>query len=360
MVEQRRIVAVLEGSLERIRQGVGGLERTLLQIDHLRSSLLSAVCFGRVGRWADAPRVTFLHDRVSVDGDVPGIPLEWHWCRLGEIADVVGGVTKDGKKKSDPDLPEVPYLRVANVQRGYLDLAKISTIRVPAAKARALTLQPGDVLLNEGGDRDKLGRGWVWDGQIDGCIHQNHVFRVRLYDGILHPKLLAWHANEFGQGWCEKNGRQSVNLASISLSQIKRLPVPIPPVEAQADLVSAAEEWLSVLDTGERLVRGGLAKATVLRKALLAEAFTGRLVAQDPADESASVLLERIRAERAGAVKAPRRRPRKLPAQEGQSAAAVGTASRPMGEWASVEAVVSAPMLPLDDVAIDNDKDVLG
>lgn len=176
------------------------------------------------------------------------VPESWVWATLGEIAEVVGGVTKDSKKQSDPSLPEVPYLRVANVQRGYLDLSEISKIRVPQSTVTKLRLQSGDVLLNEGGDRDKLGRGWIWQGQIPDCIHQNHVFRARLA-GTLHPKLLAWYANGLAQEWFERNASQSVNLASISLSTIKRLPVPLPPVEEQRRIVVALEEHLSRLDS---------------------------------------------------------------------------------------------------------------
>lgn len=177
------------------------------------------------------------------------IPNGWTWAPLGEIADVVGGVTKDTKKQSDPALPLVPYLRVANVQRGRIDLSSVAEIRVPEATAKRLQLRPGDVLLNEGGDRDKLGRGWVWEGQIPDCIHQNHVFRARIRDQVLHPKLLAWFANECAKGWFEKYGRQTTNLASISLSQIKQLPVPVPPASAQNRLVDLLEDHLSRLDS---------------------------------------------------------------------------------------------------------------
>jgi type I restriction enzyme S subunit len=175
------------------------------------------------------------------------IPDGWTWAPLGEIADVVGGVTKDTKKQSDPALPLVPYLRVANVQRGHIDLTSVAEIRVPEATAKRLRLQPGDVLLNEGGDRDKLGRGWVWEGQIPYCIHQNHVFRARIRNGILHPKLLAWFANECAKEWFEKHGRQTTNLASISLSTIRQLPVPIPPAGKQKEIVDLVEVNLSHL-----------------------------------------------------------------------------------------------------------------
>jgi type I restriction enzyme S subunit len=158
----------------------------------------------------------------------------------------------------------MPYLRVANVQRGYLDLANIAAIRVSAEKAKHLELRPGDVLLNEGGDRDKLGRGWIWEGQIEGCIHQNHVFRARIYDNILHPKLLAWHANSFGRQWFQDNGTQSVNLASISLSTIKSFPVPVPPLAEQRRIVAALDYHVSRLDHGRSLLACAAKKATAL------------------------------------------------------------------------------------------------
>ena len=175
-------------------------------------------------------------------------PDSWAWTTLGEIADVVGGVTKDAKKQSDPNLPLVPYLRVANVQRGRLDLTTVTEIRVPEATAERLQLLPGDVLLNEGGDRDKLGRGWVWNGEVPNCIHQNHVFRARVIDGVLDPRLLAWFANECAQAWFETNGKQTTNLASISLSRIKELPLPIPPLAEQQRIVTILNDRLAEVD----------------------------------------------------------------------------------------------------------------
>ncbi|WP_433501672.1 restriction endonuclease subunit S [Sphaerimonospora sp. CA-214678] len=200
------------------------------------------------------------------------VPDSWAWATLGEIAEVVGGVTKDTKKQSDPALPLVPYLRVANVQRGRLDLGSVAEIRVPEATAERLRLQSGDVLLNEGGDRDKLGRGWVWEGQIPECIHQNHVFRARLYGDVLHPKLLAWFANECAQEWFEANGKQTTNLASISLSVIKQLPVPIPPYTEQQRIVTALDGHLSRLDLVDRVIDSSLQKLKLLTKRILVEA----------------------------------------------------------------------------------------
>lgn len=161
---------------------------------------------------------------------------------LGTVADVVGGATKDGKKEGGDDMVEVPYLRVANVQRGHLVLDEMKTIRLSRLKAAALKLVPGDVLLNEGGDRDKLGRGWVWEGQVPDCVHQNHVFRARVNDsGVFDPKFISMWANTFGQRWFFENGGQTSGIASISLSTLKRFPVPSASIEEQRRVVHVAD-----------------------------------------------------------------------------------------------------------------------
>ena len=211
------------------------------------------------------------------DGTLPALPRDWRWHRLHELADVVGGVTKDAKKQADATLEEVPYLRVANVQRGRLDLSTVTTIRVPARTVSHLRLQPGDVLLNEGGDRDKLGRGWVWEAQIAECIHQNHVFRARVRDQLIDPYLLSWAANTYGGRWCERNGRQSVNLASISLSKIRMMPVPVPPIGAQAGVIERIREAADAASSIDAEVTSTVRRGALLRRALLSSAFSGRL-----------------------------------------------------------------------------------
>ena len=162
--EQRRIVAILDDHLSRLDAAEALLQKSSVRLRGLgeaimRSDLLGATHVGE----RHPPNLPVVGTN---DGALADLPAGWRWTRLGELADVVGGVTKDSKRQSDPSFVEVPYLRVANVQRGRLDLSKISTIRVPPAKAAALRLLPGDVLLNEGGDRDKLGRGWVWDARV--------------------------------------------------------------------------------------------------------------------------------------------------------------------------------------------------
>ncbi len=176
------------------------------------------------------------------------------WVKLGEIAEVVGGVTKDTKRQTDPSYVEVPYLRVANVQRGYLDLGVVTTIRVPASTVEKLRLEPDDILFNEGGDRDKLGRGWVWEGQVPDCIHQNHVFRARLRTDEFDPKFVSMHGNTFGRTWFETMGKQTTNLASVSLTTLKAFPIPKIPIDEQRRLVTQVEAQTTQIVAFERIV----------------------------------------------------------------------------------------------------------
>jgi type I restriction enzyme S subunit len=104
-----------------------------------------------------------------------GRPRHWTMRRVDEVADVGSGVTL-GKGVSGFKSVELPYPRVANVQDGSLDLSTIKTVRVRVDEVESYRLEPGDVLMTEGGDIDKLGRGTIWEGQIPDCLHQNHIF----------------------------------------------------------------------------------------------------------------------------------------------------------------------------------------
>lgn len=279
--EQERIVAAIEEHLSRLDAAEAALGSARRRLAHHDSALTAAL--------------------MADHG--------WSWTTLGEIAVLKGGVTKDAKRQANPSFVEVPYLRVANVQRGHLDLREVTYIRVDPEKAKALRLEHGDVLFNEGGDRDKLGRGWVWEGQIEDCIHQNHVFRGRICVDDVDPYFVSIHANAWGRAWFEENGRQTTNLASISLSTLKRLPVPMPPIDEQRSIVTQLAEARTLRIRLSKQLETAGRRAAALRRSIMAAAFSGRLVPQDPDDEPASVLLERIRAERAAVT--PTKRTRK-------------------------------------------------
>ena len=165
------------------------------------------------------------------------IPREWAVRNLGSMARIVSGVTL-GSKESGSGGVEVPYLRVANVQDGYLDLTEIKTVRITRKELEQLRLQVGDVLMNEGGDFDKLGRGAVWSGEIEDCVHQNHVFRVRTDSSSLLPHFLAFYSeSSFGKKYFLVSSKQSTNLASINSTQLNAYPIALPSRDEQQVIV---------------------------------------------------------------------------------------------------------------------------
>ena len=163
--------------------------------------------------------------------------------RLDGIADVTSGVTK-GKKYAGISLVEVPYVRVANVQDGYLDLSEIKTILVTRDEAKKYALKYGDLLLTEGGDPDKLGRGTIWRDEVDNAIHQNHIFKVRLKNTLeVNPYYLsALMGSAYGKRYFFKSAKQTTGIASINSTQLKSFPAIIPLIDLQNQFAAIVEK----------------------------------------------------------------------------------------------------------------------
>ena len=226
---------------------------------------------------------------------LPELPKEWAWASLEMIGEIGSGISVN-KNREVKNAIESPYLRVANVLRGSFDLDEIKTIRIERERTAKYLLEEGDILFTEGGDRDKLGRGWVWEGQIPNCVHQNHVFRTRLIDqSLVYARLVSYWGNTFGQNFFLTHGKQTTNLASISQSVLRKLPVPIPPIAEQSEIIQEVERRLSAADQLVLTLQQQLLRSRLTRQSLMLDAFAGRLVSQDSSDEPASALLERIR-----------------------------------------------------------------
>ena len=229
---------------------------------------------------------------------LPSLPNGWCWTTLETIADIEGGITKDRNRRATDAAREVPYLRVANVQRGFLDLDEIKTILAEESEIQSLRLQKDDILFTEGGDRDKLGRGWVWNNEVSECIHQNHIFRARPRSSDISAKFISYHGNFFGQQWFTTTGKQTTNLASINKGVLRRFPVPAAPVNEQRRIVAKIDELFSDLDAGVAALERAKAKLKRYRAAVLKAAVEGKLTeewrAKHPPKETASQLLERI------------------------------------------------------------------
>lgn len=227
------------------------------------------------------------------------LPEGWRWTVLGRIASLRGGITKGKKRRSGDSVRAVPYLRVANVQRGYLQLDDVRYIDATDEEIEQFKLLPGDILFNEGGDRDKVGRGWIWRGEIEECIHQNHIFRARLYAKGVEPEFLSLFGNSLGKSYFWARSKQTTNLASINISNLSMLPVPIPPAAEQQEIVRVVNEGLKYIRSVTATCEAITKQARNLDREIFRSALTGRLVPQNYEDEPADVLLSAIAVHRA-------------------------------------------------------------
>lgn len=276
VVEQRRIVSLLEEYLTRIDATTIRTNSALGQADVLSRILTARAGYGALAETAqvpaDLPRVV-----GAGDGTLPNLPERWRWTRLHNIAEVIRGITPARAQELNPTDADVSCLRVANVQRGRLDLDDIRTIRLPRSRADAARLRAGDVLLTGGGSIDSLGRAWIWEDQLSRCVPHSHLIRVRITAHQLHPVLLAWHANGLGRQWCHRNATHSVGTASISLAKIRLMPVPVAPVDEQHHLVAVVQAHTAAVNAACAAAERALEVAGRLRRNLLERAFTGHL-----------------------------------------------------------------------------------
>lgn len=171
--------------------------------------------------------------------EIGPVPESWEVVPLSECAVVQTGIAK-GRKVNAEEAVEVPYLRVANVQDGYLDLSEMKTITIRKNEQQRFALQDGDVVLTEGGDFDKLGRGFIWHGQIENCVHQNHVFAVRPDKAQISSEFFAYQSQSpYGKSYFLSVAHKTTNLACINTTKLKVFPVLLPPQDQQADIVEA-------------------------------------------------------------------------------------------------------------------------
>ena len=270
--EQQRIVDELNRRLSHVSAAATGLRAALTRLAGTRRSILNAVATGGL---------------LHLDSD------EWTETPTADVAEVKGGIQKQPKRA--PVKNKRPFLRVANVGRGQLDLAEIHEIEVFNDEASTYALERGDLLVVEGnGSVDQIGRAAMWDGSIPECVHQNHLIRVRP-GSMLNPEFLAliWNApTTIDQ--LKAVASSTSGLHTLSTGKVKSVLLKIPDISIQERLVLEAERRLSLVSAAERSVAASQRRAEDLRRSLLVAALSGNLVHQDPDEESAEVLLERL------------------------------------------------------------------
>lgn len=266
--EQRRIADFLDRACKAVDEAIAKKHEQISTLDGVKRDAIQVAVTRGVTKKPPVLRAT---DNTWI----AEVPEKWLLVSLKRVADIHSGLTLG--KEYDGPLVERPYLRVANVQDGHLDLTEVTTIEVPPAVAHRLTLRVGDVLMTEGGDLDKLGRGTLWNGEVPDCLHQNHIFAVRCFAHKLVPAFLAYlTASQYGRDYFEATGKKTTNLAATNSTKVGQFPIPLPPLAEQRAICAHLDATLGHLRQVAECIQGQIDVLTDYRKSLIQEYVTGQ------------------------------------------------------------------------------------
>ncbi|MEW8147596.1 MAG: restriction endonuclease subunit S, partial [Candidatus Thiodiazotropha endolucinida] len=204
------------------------------------------------------------------------LPTEWIWVYLGQLGEVIGGLTKN-KKREQFEL-QLPYLRVANVYANELRLDDVTMIGVQESELERVLLEKGDLLVVEGnGSPEQIGRLAIWDGSIEPCVHQNHLIKVRLQEKNSGNYLMYWLSSLGGRDAILQVASSTSGLYTLSISKVSGLPIPLPPIKEQVKIHNIVSLKLSSIEYLENEINDQLLKAERNKQSILASAFSGNL-----------------------------------------------------------------------------------
>ena len=299
--EQERIVAAIEEQLSRLDTSAATLERIRQNLKRLRSAVLLAAVQGTlVAQCADdepaaeaitrvKARTRFRGTQEPLDSSMGPLPPGWAWARVGKLAArVTVGHVGPTKGKYVPE--GVPFLRSQNVRADYFDPSGLVYISPHFHRALAKSvLSPGDVVIVRSG----VNRGMA-------CVVPEFLGEANCADLVIvqrpegiHPRFLSFFINSLAQRYV-RSEQVGVAIPHFNTQSLSALPVPVPPVNEQFRIVEEADRILSSTESLAEIVNRQVARSSTLRSGVLATAFSGSLVPQDPTDEPASNLLERI------------------------------------------------------------------
>lgn len=295
--EQRRIVRRIEELTARAQGAKTELALVPPLVERLRAAVLAAAFSGRLTeRWRVANSRSI---SCGVNSTGPyALPPTWEWRSLGSLGEIKGGLQKQPFRT--PVSNHYPYLRVANVLWGRLDLSELKRMELLPGELEKLALRSGDLLIVEGnGSASEIGRMAVWDGSVPDCVHQNHIIRVRLKSYVLPGIVSAYWSSPVGRLAVLRQAKTTTGLHTLSKAKLASLLVPVPPMDEQLEVERVTTRLFEQISSIYSVVEEQLQRGAKIESAILSKAFRGELVPQDPNDEPASVLLERLRAQKA-------------------------------------------------------------
>lgn len=216
-------------------------------------------------------RLSTINHILATASGVPGTPMRG-------VVEIQSGVTLGKVWGADTELIEYPYLRVANVQTGFVDTADLAVVALPPTVASRSRLRVGDVLITEGGDRAALARGSLWHGQVDPCLHQNHLYALRPKPSRLLAEYLVYVLEgSDARQYFERTRRQTTNLSATNSSLVRAFRFTLPPLEQQREIADHLDRETAKIDALIAKASEFVELARERRAALITAAVTGHI-----------------------------------------------------------------------------------
>lgn len=252
LAEQHRIIALLDAQMAAVERARAAAAMQLSAAQALPAAYLRAIFTSR-----EAQR--------------------WPRRALGDASEIVSGITL-GRQPRGALARSIPYLRVANVKDGYLELFDVYEIEATEAEIGRLRLRSGDLLLTEGGDLDKLGRGTVWRDELPECLHQNHIFRVRFDMNQFVPDFVsAQVGSQYGKAYFLAHGKRTTGIATINQRVLAAFPLMAPDRAEQERIVNTLHAEQVRLERMKHALGVRLTEIDAMSGVLLRRAFSGDL-----------------------------------------------------------------------------------
>lgn len=268
--EQDQIVRYLDWQVSKINRLIAAKRKRIILLKEWKQRRITEVVTHGI-----TPNVPHRDSGIAWIG---AIPAHWHCVALKRCAMVKSGITLGKQYPVGTQLVSVPYLRVANVQDGFVSIETVTNLNVTPEEATQYALPKGCVLMTEGGDRDKLGRGCVWNSEIENCIHQNHIFAVTVNDKLLFNKWLEYvSACDIGRVYFDITAIKTTNLACTNATKVMTFPIPLPPRDEQERITNELNRITCKFNDARINLEKQIERLQELRTRLISDAVTGQI-----------------------------------------------------------------------------------